>query len=378
MDLKSLSRRSLVGLGGAMSLWGCMGPNEQREWDISVVSGTFRLGQGTQWVHSDAPQDWRISLPHRGHGVAIDPRGHHAVLVARRPGTWLWIRDVQQDKVQVVRAPANRHYLGHAVYDVSGRYLYVTENVFGEYDPLLPIAELMQESVIGVYDRDQGYLRTHELSAHGIGSHELRWMPDKRTLVVANGGIYTHPQEAREMLNPEHLAPSLTYVDALSGDLRDKVTPYDPKLSMRHLCVDSRGLVRVGLQYQGARTAQVPLVLSHQMGQPISYWDIPEGVRRRMLQYTASVEVHPVARTTAVSAPKAGAVLLFDDHGRFVRAHELPDAAGLGVHAQGFVASSGAGSLELLEPEYLEKVSGRRFSDESWDNHLAIWPEPSA
>lgn len=372
-----MSRRGLLGLSASLSLWGCFGADEQTPWEISVLSGTARLGQGPHWIHSDAPQDWSMPLPNRGHGVAVDPRGQHAVLVARRPGTWLWIRDVQQNKVQVVQAAANRHFLGHAVFDASGRYLYVTENVFGEYDPLLPITELMRDAVIGVYDRDQGYVRTHELSAHGVGSHELRWMPDKKTLVVANGGIYTHPQEEREMLNPDHLTPSLVYIDAQSGELKGKVEPADPKLSMRHLCVDPSGEVRVGLQYQGKLSAQVPLVLSHRMDQSIIYWEIPEEMRRRMKQYTASVEYHPAAQSTAVSAPKAGAVLLFDAQGRFLRAHELADAAGLGVSEQGFVASSGTGSLELLEPQGLKKLAGRRFEGEAWDNHLAVWPRPA-
>lgn len=369
------SRREWLLVCGAATSWGCAGDSGATPWETSVVSGASKLGQGPRWVHSNSPTDWSASLPQRGHGLAVDPRRAHVVLVARRPGTFLWIRDVQRDEVQRVQCPQNRHYLGHAVFDAQGRYLYVTENVFGDYDPLAPVDTWMHESVIGVYDREQGYRRVREISAHGIGSHELRWMPDGRTLVVANGGIYTHPQEEREMLNPDALAPSLVYVDAQSGALLEKVLPADPKLSMRHLAVSPQGRVTVGLQYQGAKRDSVPLVVSHQRGQGLRTWEIPEPLRIRMTQYTASVETHPRFLTTTVSAPKAGALLLFDAQGHFVRAHELADAAGLGLHPDGFIASSGSGALELLSGDRLDRLSARRFSELAWDNHLAVWSE---
>lgn len=369
------SRREWLGAMMGLGVWGCTASDTAQAWNISVVGGASELGRGPKWIHTDAPEDWSSPLAQRGHGVAVDPRQEQVVLVARRPGTQLWIREVKTGTTRTVEAPAWRHYLGHAVFDAQGRYLYVTENVFGEYDPALPVPQLMQDAVIGVYDRDQGYARVREIPAHGVGSHELRWMPDGQTLVIANGGIYTHPQEAREMLNPDHLAPSLVYVDAQTGVLQEKVEPQDPRLSVRHLCVNAAGRVTVGLQYQGAMADVVPLVLSHTRGQAPRYWEIPEAMRIRMKQYTASVETHPGAGTTAVSAPKAGAVLLFDPQGAFVRAHELPDAAGLGVAQDGFVASSGTGVLALLTAQNLTPIVQRTYEGHAWDNHLAVWGE---
>lgn len=367
-----LGRRGYLRLGLSFGLWGCASGPHPEQWSTGVVSGVSRLGEGPRWIHSDGSGDWSRALEHRGHGVAVDPRGTHVVLVARRPGRILWIRDIERGEVTRVQAAQNRHYLGHGVFDASGRYLYVTENVFGSFDPTLTIEELMRESVLGVYDRDSGYARIKEIPAHGIGSHELRWMPDGRTLVVANGGIYTHPEQEREMLNPDALAPSLVYVDAASGELVEKVAPEDPQLSMRHLAVHPSGGVTVGLQYQGAMQAEVPLVVSHRRGTALREWKIPQGVLGRMKQYTASVETHPNFSTTAVSAPKAGAVLLFDAQGRFVRAHELPDSAGLGVTREGYVASSGTGWLQLLGGEDLALLAARKFESIAWDNHLGV------
>lgn len=344
-------------------------------WTTSVAGGVSKLGGGPGWLHClPSSSDWRFPLNMRGHGLAVDPRGQELVMVARRPGRSLWIRSVASGQVREVLAPANRHYLGHAVFDGDGRYLFVTENVFGPYDPLLPAEDLVREAVIGVYDREAGYARIREIPAHGVGSHELRWMPDGQTLVVANGGIYTHPELPRQAQNPDALAPSLVYVDAQSGELLERIKPGDPQLSFRHLAVSPDGIVVVAMQYQGDLKNTVPLILSHRRGQPAREWALPEELRRRMKQYTASVEIHAASRRVAVSAPKAGAVLLFDLDGQFLVAHELEDAAGLGVVEAGFVASSGTGWLELLRPQDLQRIAGRHFAGEAWDNHLIVWP----
>jgi hypothetical protein len=55
--------------------------------------------------------------------------------------------------------------------------------------------------VIGVRDASAGYRHIGELPSHGIGPHDLALLSDERTLVVANGGIRTHPDRRREELN---------------------------------------------------------------------------------------------------------------------------------------------------------------------------------
>lgn len=369
------SRREWLALMAASIPVACSGEvRKPAAWITSVAGGISKLGGEPGWMHCQpSSSDWRFPFGRRGHGLAVDPRGQQLVMVARRPGRSLWIRSVAGGRVLEIEAPDNRHYLGHAVFDQEGRYLFVTENVFGAYDPLLPVQELVREAVIGVYDREAGYARVREIPAHGVGSHELRWMPDGTTLVVANGGIYTHPELPRQAQNPDALAPSLVYVDAPSGDLMERLEPRDPQLSLRHLAVHPDGTVVVAMQYQGPLEDSVPLMLSHRRGESLKEWALPEPLRRTMKQYTASVEIHASSRRVAVSAPKAGAVLLFDLDGRFLRAHDLEDAAGLGVNAQGFVVSSGTGWLELLDPQELQVRASRHFPGEAWDNHLVVW-----
>ncbi len=47
-------------------------------------------------------------------------------------------------------------------------------------------------------------------------------MPDGETLVIAIGGIRTHPDSGRQSLNPDSLAPSLIYLNRHSGQMIDQ------------------------------------------------------------------------------------------------------------------------------------------------------------
>ncbi len=42
-------------------------------------------------------------------------------------------------------------------------------------------------------------------------------MPGGRRLVVANGGLRTHPDTGRETLNPDDMSPNLALIDLATG-----------------------------------------------------------------------------------------------------------------------------------------------------------------
>ena len=65
-----------------------------------------------------------------------------------------------------------------------------------------PCATLARFAVVG------------EIDTHGIDPHEVAWLPDGRSLLVANGGIMTHPRTFRRKLNIPTMDPSLCVLDA--------------------------------------------------------------------------------------------------------------------------------------------------------------------
>ncbi len=56
-------------------------------------------------------------------------------------------------------------------------------------------------------------MRAGEFASGGVGPHEIRRMPGSDVLVIANGGIATHPGSSRAKLNIPKMQPNLAYIE---------------------------------------------------------------------------------------------------------------------------------------------------------------------
>jgi hypothetical protein len=193
-----------------------------------------------------------LPLPDRAHGIAIHPSGEEAVVIARRPGSFLQRIDLRQGRL-LERFDCNpqRHLYGHGIYSPDGRLFYTTENDFEG-----------GRGVIAVRDVDEGYRQIDEFDSGGLGPHELRLLADGHTLVVANGGIRTHPDFDRTPLNLQTMQPSLAYIERLQGRLLEsiKLPQSFHQNSIRHLALGSGDQICMAMQYQGSRDDRPPLI----------------------------------------------------------------------------------------------------------------------
>lgn len=309
-----------------------------------------------------------LPLPARGHAFAVAPGGRVAVHFARRPGTFALAIDLARGRVlHTFESPPERHFQGHGVFARDGRLLYASENDFEA-----------GRGVIGVYDAERGYRRLGELPAHGIGPHDLRLLPDGRTLVVANGGILTRPELPRVKLNVPTMAPSLAYVDRHDGRLIEaaRLPAELHQLGIRHLAVGRDGRVAMAMQYEGPARDRVALVATHRQGETPRLLEAPAEVLRAMRQYCGSAVFDRNARVLAVSAPRGGLVTFWDPtRGRLLATAAVPDASGIapGKRPGTFLASSGRGGVLAIDAR--TGKSNRIRSDflerGRWDNHLA-------
>ena len=142
---------------------------------------------------------FRIPLPDRGHAAAAHPTAPEAVAFARRPGRFALVIDCVKGRVaHRLDAPEGRHFYGHGAFLQGGAILATSEN---EIDT--------GKGRIGLWSRAKGYARIGEIASGGVGPHEIRrWAED--VLVVANGGIRTHPDSDREKLNIDDMRPNLS------------------------------------------------------------------------------------------------------------------------------------------------------------------------
>ncbi len=176
----------------------CLDSNDRSAASVAAFDGDGRLIFSTR-------------LPARGHDATARPGSPEIVVFARRPGNWAAVVDRTNGAVlRVVTTPPERHFFGHGVFSADGRLLYATENRVGAADAHAG------EGVLGVYDATAAYVRVGEMPTHGLGPHDLAFLPGRETrhIVVANGGTRTQPGSGREILNAEAMEPSLAVVDA--------------------------------------------------------------------------------------------------------------------------------------------------------------------
>ena len=307
-----------------------------------------------------------VPLTHRGHSFAVHPRRAEIVAPARRPGTVMHVIDAERGCASAeIASPPGRHFCGHAAFSADGALLFATETDYHA-----------ARGVIGVYAADRGYVRETEYESHGLDPHDIRLLPDG-VLVVANGGILTHPDAPNANLDPAGMDPSLVYLAAHDGRLLEQVRLPRTlhQLSIRHLAVGRGATVAIAMQYEGPSGDRVPLVATHVRGAALRLLDVPAEMLPSMRNYCGSATVDADGQLLAVSCPKGNRSVFFDlEQGSWLASVEMPD--GCGIAAEGspgtFILSSGLGGAARfdLQSGARSSIPGSFVAGSRWDNHL--------
>ena len=300
---------------------------------------------------------FQANLPDRGHDTAIDPDRRTAVIFARRPGRFALVLDLKKQQQDFAFETAiNRHFYGHGFFSSDGRLLFASENDF-END----------RGVIGIYSVQNKYHRIGEFETKGIGPHQILLKSDKNTIVVANGGIATHPDYPDRKLNLASMQSSISYLDINSGDLIDQV--FLPKslhkLSMRHIAEAVDGAIWFGGQYEGYTKDNVPLVGRHKFYKQIDFLQTETLRSYELKQYIGSVSANKDGIFIATSCPRAGLVLIWDTiKMNLITKRWIPDVCGVAPYKNDFFFSDGFGNL------WQENNVVLKTAESKWDNHI--------
>lgn len=303
----------------------------------------------------------KVRLPNRGHDlIGIPNKPGRALVFGRRPNRFAMEVDFNSGKiVQEISSQFDSHFFGHGVLSLDGEFLYTTENLYDQKQGMITVRETQSYAVV---DRFYSY---------GIGPHQLKMMPDGESLVVASGGILTHPDWPRMKLNIPKMASNLAYINRHSGELIDSVNPPDHQLSLRHLDVSASGQVTVGAQYEGKKSKIQPLVYSHSLGQPFKAFAASPEQWQKMHQYTASVLV--AGNIVCISCPRGNNVTFFDlENKNVVSQHSMTDVAGLSMLNGKVMASSGIGEINSFNGDVTRPIIANLKSDVlHFDNHMS-------
>lgn len=312
----------------------------------------------------DGERAFATQVSERCHDVVPHPSLPMALFVGRRPSTESYLVDTRDGRLlHTLHSEKDRHFYGHAVFHKDGEWLYATEN--DTRDP--------GRGLLGVY-RFEGERLVHsgELSTHGIGPHQVSWMPDGETLVVANGGIRTEA-ESRVEMNLDAMEPSLVLMQR-DGTLLSKETLAQQMNSVRHMGIAGDGTIVTGQQFMGAAHESSELLAIKRPDQPFAPFPVAQEQLQAMGHYTASVAVHSDLRLVALTAPRGNRFFIWDLDSGAVRVDApLPDCAGVGAVADGFVVTSGQGRCRFYDCRQTQIVAKPLDLPAGlWDNHLHL------
>ena len=320
----------------------------------AVFASGFRAADGTYGIATVSVSGEvidRIALPARAHGLSYCKVTGRAVAFARRPGTFAMIFDpAGRAEPVVIHSPEDRHFYGHGHFSPDGRILYASENDFDG-----------NRGMIGLYDATDGFRRIGEFDAHGIGTHDMTVSDDGKLIVIANGGIETHPDFGRTKLNLDHMEPSLVLADARTGALIEKHTlpPKLKRLSTRHLDVAADGRIWFACQYEGPRTDRPPLVGYFAKGEAVTCVQLPDETTDRLGNYVGAISVNRAEGLVGIASPKNGLWAVLDSKdGRLLSETVLADAAGIAASPKSFSVSSYRGDFLT------------RQNPVAWDQHI--------
>ncbi|MGE0004011.1 MAG: DUF1513 domain-containing protein [Parvibaculaceae bacterium] len=361
-------RKILQGLAAAVAA-GALPSRARAEASPLYISCRMDAGgQASAALFSiDGKELFSTVLPARGHDATARPASSEIVVFARRPGNWFVVVDAARGRlVGTILSVRDRHFYGHGVFTPDGRLLYATEN-----------DTLSGNGMLGIYDASDNYRRIGEIAARGIGPHDVAFLPDGKTLVVANGGLRTSPETGREVLNRDDMKPNVALID-WRHDQTLAVLELDPQfraLSIRHMAVARDRTITFGCQYQGDPNDLPPLVGAVSPSGKVALFDMPEVELLGMANYIGAMALDASEEVVAATSPQGGSVALWNrTTGEFLTRQRMSDVCGVAALPDGhdFVLTSGNDGVRRFAEaaETLPRIAGERLQNWIWDNHL--------
>lgn len=300
----------------------------------------------------------------RGHGLSKNPRNNKVVLFPRYPGTEAVEFDLNNPAQQEFTSLNDHVMSGHGVFSADGQYLYCVE-----------VSKTDGSGLISVRDTQQ-YKVQRQFQSGGIGPHEIKWLPDGKTLVVANGGLITDGKG--NAINLDSMDSNLTYLDAASGKIISQWRINEPKASLRHIDVSPQGKVAIAIQLQREACEHqnlVPLCAVHDGQNPIELLQAPETLLSSLQDYVGSVCISPKSNIAGFTSPRGNLACFWHlDKKQILAAHRMQDVCGIALGDNGahFMLSNSAGQLQQLDAFNLREIPGSRINNKNlaFDNHM--------
>lgn len=274
-----------------------------------------------------------------------------------RPGKFSLVNDCMtgDEKARIV-SPKDRHFYGLGIFSSDGNLLFTTEN---DYEA--------GRGRIGVWVAQNDYIRIDEWDSGGIGPHDIKRLPETDMLVVANGGIDTHPETGRTKLNIPTMAPNLAYISKMG---RWPKSPHLPQTCTRNLSDIWPWVLTDKSPSECDGKKVIPLKHSLASIRWDDHFDLWQPVQMTCVacrDTLAASHCHQLAKRLQLLL-LGGIVQEYDVRdGELSRTSAILDVCGIAVFGQNITMSAGTGEMRLLNAASPSSINRTRVH---WDNHL--------
>ena len=306
-----------------------------------------------------------ISLKHRCHSMCFSKINEEILFFDRRPGEYIYVVDGASANIRkTIVSPNDRRFYGHGCFSVDEKKLYVPANNLETLD-----------GVVLVYDVVNDYSLIGEFSSGGIGPHEIVRHPLKDILYICNGGLKTHPDSGREILNLETMSSNLTVISLEAPQLQETFLIQSSKLSLRHIDINSNGDAVIGVQdkdfFPDENKSLVAFYSAN--NKTLEVEEVSGMVFTEVSGYVASVAVDSNSHYAVSTCPKGDIVILWNfKEKRIIEIYDFKEASGACFDSERneFIVTSGQGHVIKIKNEKVEEFQKFPFQ---WDNHAELF-----
>jgi hypothetical protein len=349
-------------LGGACSL------GARRRQGMIVGAGRFLTTDTGKTTHVlcvfdlDGGRSRAIDMEFFGHGLAFHPQDRQRAVVFEKKGAGCCEVDLRAGRVtRTIRTPPHRAFYGHGAFTRDGQVLFATENHLETKNGLIVIRDARTFQELG------------EFPTYGQSPHDCHLVDEGKTLVITNGGGTAESQAL----------PSVTFVEAASTKLLEKLTFDTPRINAGHLAISARrDVVAISAPRDGLPRDSQGGVTIRTAGGPFETMSRPQEIVQRMIGESLSLCIDDGRRTVGVTNPDGNIVTFWDlDARRLVKHLDLPAPRGIARTLDGssLVLSYGQGTLALLDPETMTpRPTPVVASSTLSGSHIFNWDDPPA